>query len=735
MKRIWIALLAVFMTAGMASAQIWSESFSTNAPPTLNTDSFAQITNEYTTGQWTTLGGTVDTNGQLRLIVSNWADQQGMTWGTSIALDDGLFTAAGNYRLTLDIAAMQADATLGVRVYDASIGSGGTNNYYQLNNYQYGLGTKAKVVPFGDATTNLLAEAFLGSAHKGIRSIDFAYDGSGDVVLMLMAMSSGATAQRWIEIDEISVDVATPNPDVPSFALDNYDMLPEALENEAYTNSTFLASITSNPGLEPLDFSVGKASWLTITDGTITGTPTVGGTNTFYISVADADGAYDDAVFTLLVTNANDAPVFTTAYGDNQFWAGNALANLPYSADLNGYVFDEDGDTLTFSGSGPAWLTVATDGILSGTPGDSDFGNNAWQIIVDDGTDSVTGTLHIAVQKKTIVHIEDFNTMATVPTANPSVFPTPQTITTTATDGSWYKGGTVVLDGGTLKFVRVAATGGLSASAVVFAEALFADGAGTYTLSFDIVSAGAVNKTYVELHDLDLSAGTVSVPTYKFAKSFEDPGGLLPAITATNGASASMITNVTYGVGALGVKKIEFEYDGSGDVLLRIGAGKNGSTEWWTNHKIDDLSIIGSSLATAYDLWAAGYGLSGAAAAATNDVEPDGVINLLEYAYNGDPTNAASKGTYPVMGATTFDGSTNWIEFIHVERTGDNNLTYTLEKKDDLVFDSWTNSTDAVVAGESPVVDNYKTVTNAVPTDGKTVEFLRVKVAEVALDI
>ena len=96
MKRT-LLLVAMIMTVGVVSAQIWSESFSTNSPPTLNSDSYAQITNEYTTGQWTTLGGSVDADGNLRLIVDNWSGQVGMPWGTSIALDDSLF-AADTYR-------------------------------------------------------------------------------------------------------------------------------------------------------------------------------------------------------------------------------------------------------------------------------------------------------------------------------------------------------------------------------------------------------------------------------------------------------------------------------------------------------------------------------------------------------------------------------------------------------------------------------------------------------------
>lgn len=390
-------------------------------------------------------------------------------------------------------------------------------------------------------------------------------------------------------------------------------------------------------------------------------------------------------------------------------WAADALAGIAYSTDLSGSAPAEIGGSGSFSMiSGPAWLNMETNGVVLGTPASGDAGTNDWQFTVTDGVNTATGTLYIAVQNKTIVYWEDFSTLTDVPTASPSVFPAPQLITTVASNGYWYKGGTVVLDGGTLKFVRVAAAGGLSASAIVFAEARFAAGAGTYTLSFDVVSAGAVNKTYLELHDLDLTVGTVSVPTYKWAKFFEDPDGTLPDIAPTDGASASLITNVTYGAGVLGVQKIEFEYDGSGDVLLRIGAGKNDSTDWWTDHRIDNLLITGSVPANAYDVWASSYGLSGADAAATNDYDGDLWNNLLEYALGGNPTNGLDKGHPQSWG----QGVGNMV-YVYPRRKA-SDLSYWLETSTNLVSNVWTNSGYAV-SGTGTIDAEFDAVTNTVP--------------------
>jgi hypothetical protein len=57
-----------------------------------------------------------------------------------------------------------------------------------------------------------------------------------------------------------------------------------------------------------------------------------------------------------------------------------------YSDSIAGDATDPDGDSLTFAKiSGPAWLTVASSGALSGMTGPSDGGLNSWTVDVYDG--------------------------------------------------------------------------------------------------------------------------------------------------------------------------------------------------------------------------------------------------------------------------------------------------------------------------------------------------------------
>jgi len=80
--------------------------------------------------------------------------------------------------------------------------------------------------------------------------------------------------------------------------------------------------------------------------------------------------------------NADTAPVFST----HEFVLPGAVAGHPFvGTSLTEDVDDADGDTLSFSRiDGPAWLTVAGDGSLSGNPGLGDAGMNIFHVRVQD---------------------------------------------------------------------------------------------------------------------------------------------------------------------------------------------------------------------------------------------------------------------------------------------------------------------------------------------------------------
>jgi uncharacterized repeat protein (TIGR03803 family) len=76
-----------------------------------------------------------------------------------------------------------------------------------------------------------------------------------------------------------------------------------------------------------------------------------------------------------------------------------ATATAPYSASLSSNAVAPAGDTLTFAEvSGPAWLTVAANGALSGTPAFSNEGTNLFTVSLSDTNGwSSTATMNITV--------------------------------------------------------------------------------------------------------------------------------------------------------------------------------------------------------------------------------------------------------------------------------------------------------------------------------------------------
>jgi len=78
----------------------------------------------------------------------------------------------------------------------------------------------------------------------------------------------------------------------------------------------------------------------------------------------------------------NSPPAFTS----DPILKPDANQGQAYAGALSGSATDPDGDALTFvKSAGPAWLTIAANGVLSGTPGPADIGLNSFTVAVSDG--------------------------------------------------------------------------------------------------------------------------------------------------------------------------------------------------------------------------------------------------------------------------------------------------------------------------------------------------------------
>jgi Putative Ig domain/Galactose oxidase, central domain len=101
----------------------------------------------------------------------------------------------------------------------------------------------------------------------------------------------------------------------------------------------------------------------------------------------------------VIVTAISLVPDWEPIFNVNPLTLANANAGQAYSGTVATNASDLNGDALTFAKvSGPAWLNVASNGSLSGTPLSPDVGNNSFVVSVADGGGfSSTGTVNVSV--------------------------------------------------------------------------------------------------------------------------------------------------------------------------------------------------------------------------------------------------------------------------------------------------------------------------------------------------
>ena len=168
---------------------------------------------------------------------------------------------------------------------------------------------------------------------------------------------------------------------------------PNATNAVAYAGT--LAGTATDADLDPLSFTkYSGPAWLQVAaDGTLSGTPGLndGGTNSWTIAVTDGT-RFDVATLQIFVATP---PRWN---GGANITYANGVQNTPYSGTLASNVIYYGGATLTYTKSnGPAWLIVAADGTLSGTPDPTNVLNNAFTVRVSDGVSNVLTTLNIFV--------------------------------------------------------------------------------------------------------------------------------------------------------------------------------------------------------------------------------------------------------------------------------------------------------------------------------------------------
>jgi gliding motility-associated-like protein len=175
--------------------------------------------------------------------------------------------------------------------------------------------------------------------------------------------------------------VVTPVNDAPTITS---TAVTEATEDVAYTYEITTEDIDGD--LVTVS-ATGLPSWLTLTDNTLSGTPTEGeaGSEITITATDDGEGALTATqTFTIVVTPVNDAPTITSTA------VTEATEDVAYTYEIT--TEDIDGDLVTVSATGlPSWLTL-TDNTLSGTPTEGELGSEITITATDDGEGALTAT-------------------------------------------------------------------------------------------------------------------------------------------------------------------------------------------------------------------------------------------------------------------------------------------------------------------------------------------------------
>ena len=270
----------------------------------------------------------------------------------------------------------------------------------------------------------------------------------------------------------------------------------------------------------------------------------------------------------------------------------------------------------------------------------------------------------------------------------------------------------------------------------------------TVNVHVETASTNSLNvesgRIYIDSGPTDSNPNRITDSEWvEFSVSFDDPedkvdtlevdfisidflGAAGEAFAVTDGSATTNLVAIPTGT------RISYEDDLSGLMPLT-----NDNTSTWSIRFTADDTIAGGptsgsiagfrfgfTVKTPLKIWQELYSLTGSDAELTADLEPDGLINLLEYAYGGNPNVDDAASVSPVI-----DAEGSWFNYVYRRRTdaADRGLEYNVYSSANLVFDPITNAT--AEAGSATIDSEFESVTNRVSTDVEDSQFLELEVS------
>lgn len=161
--------------------------------------------------------------------------------------------------------------------------------------------------------------------------------------------------------------------------------------------------------------------------------------------------------------------------------------------------------------------------------------------------------------------------------------------------------------------------------------------------------------------------------------------------------------------------------------LMMVRSNDSSANDTWASREAVDFPppqlVLSFSPAVT---WTLGYGLDGADAGTAADPDADLASNLHEFAFGGDPTNAALSG-HPLEGQLNSGGGSNWVDLVYLRRKDPaSGLTYGIEQSTNLIAGVWSPITPPEI-GTDDLNESYEFVTNRIEIGGFPAGFLRVQ--------
>ncbi|HNX53657.1 MAG TPA: tandem-95 repeat protein, partial [Pontiellaceae bacterium] len=424
-----------------------------------------------------------------------------------------------------------------------------------------------------------------------------------------------------------------------------------------------------------------------------------------------SNGAVDSAPATVSITAqfVGYPPAFT----NGTLTRGIALIGTNYTGQtLSGSAADPENSALTYRKvSGPAWLQIASDGALSGTPGIRDLGGNSWVVEVSDPT-GLTGTATLSLTVRTTLF--DVITMT-------GIEPT-KTLTNLLATVS-HSGQFFVDHRPTLSTNTTADYYGVTITNMVIS------GVSNVTMTFDLklttTPSALIGGWNVRSNSYTTFGHWVSCKP-GLQNNFFDSGAVL----------TFAVTNVTIDQG-FAIAATSFRADPPWGLYTNLATDvvstntryaptwdpATGTLTASTNYSSSEGAVVRGlginfkvSLLPDYTAWAEAHNLSGEDAYLQANPDGDRFNNLVEYALGSNPTNAANAGNRPIIRVTP-----QGVEFIYRRRVDSltrNRVNYTVQSTGSLMAPAWTNN--FVETGSGTEADGMESVTNRAPGTGTT---------------